>query len=49
MEGQANKEKQKKCLKWLREDVDPDFGDTINKIGSSGSTVLAAASQFDWG
>ena len=49
MEGQANKEKQKKCLKWLREDVDPDFGDTINMIGSSGSTVLAAASQFDWG
>ena len=49
MEGQADKEKQKKCLKWLREDVDPDFGDTINMIGSSGSTVLAAASQFDWG
>ena len=43
----ANLDKQKSCLKWLRE-KDPDLGKTINMIGSSGSTALALAGQFDW-
>ena len=47
MSKDTRKDERKSCLKWLRE-KDPDLGETINMIGSSGSTALALAGQFDW-
>lgn len=48
MSKDTRKDERKSCLKWLREEKDPDLTKTINMIGSSGSTALALAGQFDW-
>lgn len=42
-------EKRKKCLLWLKDEMDPDLGRIVNAIGSSGSSALSLAGQFDWG
>ena len=42
-------DKRKKCLLWLKDEIDPDLGSIVNTIGSSGSSALSLAGQFDWG
>ena len=40
-------EERKKCLLWLKDEMDPDLGSIVNTIGSSGSSALSLAGQFD--
>ena len=42
-------EERKKCLLWLKDEMDPDLGSIVNMVGSSGSSALSLAGQFDWG
>lgn len=42
-------DKRKKCLLWLKDEMDPDLGSIVNMIGSSGSSALSLAGQFEWG
>ena len=38
----------KKCLLWLKNEIDPDLKRIVNTIGNSGSSALSLVSQFDW-